>query len=542
MISWIQTIIERKGRWIFILLLAVIIVAFVFTIGNTPGFVGSETSTTFYGHKLSRNSKDVRELSNNAIMSSYLHYGRAPFSDQFLQVEIYRRASYLHLADQLNLPSPNKKQLQTFIKTFPAVNNSDGEFDSGEFNRILDRISTDTSLDPNKVESVLAEDYRMEKVLKLVGEGSFVLKLEAQWDAIRAETKHDLDLVTFDKTNFNPEIKIEETALENYYKDNKVSFRVPEKIKLSYLVIPDSNFGIAPTSLTQEQIDQHFDRNSFRYVDANAEPKVTSFGELTEDIQNQLKENLIQELQQEKSSEFSNNFVLNLFQSEIVNDSEAYRAYLEKNDLQEIALESFSREGMISHPVVPQQELRNAFSLSEKKYFSSPFRVAEGQGILIFKGNEKPYIPEFKELSKEVEESYLSSQKNKLFVTNGNKYATKIKELSALEDEEKALDDFLNTEGLVRKKIESATLSSSSAQIPTNVFSAAVRLKPNAYSSFIAGSDEGHIVRILSSTPPEGEELDTLIESQYEQLKSTYNYIFAQSLFSELVDKGLDSK
>jgi hypothetical protein len=37
MISWIQHHLIRHGRWVFLSLLAVIIVAFVFTIGNTPG-------------------------------------------------------------------------------------------------------------------------------------------------------------------------------------------------------------------------------------------------------------------------------------------------------------------------------------------------------------------------------------------------------------------------------------------------------------------------------------------------------------------------
>ena len=44
MISWIQHHLIRHGRWIFISLLAIIIIAFVFTIGNTPGLTTNESN------------------------------------------------------------------------------------------------------------------------------------------------------------------------------------------------------------------------------------------------------------------------------------------------------------------------------------------------------------------------------------------------------------------------------------------------------------------------------------------------------------------
>ena len=44
MISWIQNHLIRHGRWIFISLLAVIIIAFVFTIGNTPGLTTDDSN------------------------------------------------------------------------------------------------------------------------------------------------------------------------------------------------------------------------------------------------------------------------------------------------------------------------------------------------------------------------------------------------------------------------------------------------------------------------------------------------------------------
>lgn len=542
MISWIQTIIEKKGRWIFVVLLAIIIVAFVFTIGNTPGFVGSANKVEFYGHVLARGSKDVRELSNKAIMSSYLQYGSAPFSDQFLQVEVYRRAAYLHLADELSIPSPTKKEVQDYIRSLRSMQGNDGKFSATEFTRIIDKIETDTQLDGREVEIVLAEDYRMQKVLQLLGDDSYVLEKEAEWDAIRGNTEYSLEIVEYPKEAFEPEIEVNNEALKSFYESNKADFRVPEKIKLSYILIPDTKFVFNEDSLTKEQLQAFFVRNSFRYVDNNSEVKAENYDALEEDKKAQMIKDLISEMQREKSAEFANEFVLNMFQSELEQGSEAYNAYLAKNEVTEVEISPYPANQPPAHPLIPQLQLRNAFSLSDSKYFSDVFRVSEGQALLIYQGKEQPFIPDFETVKSQVEVSFKDAEKESLFVKKGNELSKSIVELAAKEDNELSLDSFLEKSGLVRKKIESFKLASPSSEVPSGITLQLSEFDIGSYSDFIVEANSGYFVKVLSKTAPEGEDLEKAVEDRREQLENTYSYLLSQALFGELIDRGMSAQ
>jgi hypothetical protein len=527
---------------IFVALLAIVIVAFVFTIGNTPGCVGRSTSIDYYGHTLSRGSKDVKQLSNNAIMSSYLHYGRAPFSEQYLQIEIYRRAAYLHLANELKIPAPSKTAIQDMIKNLPAMQNQDGGgFSASAFTRIVDLIESDTSLNTSDIESVLSEDFRMEQVLQLLGDDAFVLKDEAKWDAIRANTKYDLEVFQFAKSAFNPTIEVKDEDLENYYKENKSQFRVLERIKLTYVTIPSARFTIDAAILTDEQMTTHFNRNSFRYVDANAEKKPETYQELDAEKLSSLKKNLIMELQQDKASKFANDFAYNLFDGEIEQGSPAFKAYLEKHQLTETEIEPYSQETVPTNTLVPQQQLRNAFSLTEKKYFSDAFRMGSGFAVLFYKGKLDPYIPEFSEIKDKVEVAYRQSKQEAQFVEKGNELLKTLQDFAST-DGEKDFEKFAKDNQLTFSKVEAATFAKIPETVPSNVFNAATKANTDEFTKFVLSKDSGYIARVVSSQRPEGEELDKFVTERFDQLKSTYNYLISQSMFSELLDAGFEDK
>ena len=77
MISWIQNHLIRHGRWIFITLLVVVIVAFVFTIGNTPGCTtdrSSYTAQNFYGYDLN-SPRDRQILTQKVDLSTLVGTG-----------------------------------------------------------------------------------------------------------------------------------------------------------------------------------------------------------------------------------------------------------------------------------------------------------------------------------------------------------------------------------------------------------------------------------------------------------------------------------
>ena len=106
MISWIQHHLIRHGRWIFLSLLALIIVAFVFTIGNTPGCTTDRSGyeeNLFYGIDLNA-PRDIELLVEKVQMSAYLNE-QTIRSDEQLQSQIYNRIALLNLASEFGIPS-----------------------------------------------------------------------------------------------------------------------------------------------------------------------------------------------------------------------------------------------------------------------------------------------------------------------------------------------------------------------------------------------------------------------------------------------------
>ena len=105
MISWIQIHLMRHGRWLFLSLLAIIIVAFVFTIGNTPGCSSNQSNYQaqyFYGIDL--NSQRARQpLIDTTSLSAFLNSRQLRNNQQF-QSEVMSRIAAPMIGGMITAP------------------------------------------------------------------------------------------------------------------------------------------------------------------------------------------------------------------------------------------------------------------------------------------------------------------------------------------------------------------------------------------------------------------------------------------------------
>ena len=112
MISWIQHHLIRHGRWLFLFLLAIIIVAFVFTIGATPGCTTDRSGyeeNLFYGIDLN-SSRESEVITEKVLLSAILN-GQEISSDEQFQNQLTSRIALLHLAEEIGVPSPSQETL-----------------------------------------------------------------------------------------------------------------------------------------------------------------------------------------------------------------------------------------------------------------------------------------------------------------------------------------------------------------------------------------------------------------------------------------------
>ncbi|MDC3132550.1 hypothetical protein OA542_02305, partial [Opitutae bacterium] len=115
MISWIQNHLIRHGRWIFISLLAVIIIAFVFTIGNTPGLTTDDSNyeeRLIFGVDVN-NQKAMDELAGTVGLSYLLRTKSELRNQNQFQSELANRIAQLYLIEKIGLPNPTQAELRT---------------------------------------------------------------------------------------------------------------------------------------------------------------------------------------------------------------------------------------------------------------------------------------------------------------------------------------------------------------------------------------------------------------------------------------------
>ena len=191
MISWIQNHLIKHGRWVFLTLLAIIIIAFVFTIGNTPGCTSNQSNYTkqlFYGYDLN-SSHEMNSLSKKVSLSAILRSGRPIQNEQQFQSQLTGRIALLHLADEIGVPPPGQEAISTYIQSMAAFRGPDGQFSPDAYTRFIDSIESNPNMQQDLIVVVLEEDYRIDQVRKVLYGPGYFLPSEANSQVQRSETE-----------------------------------------------------------------------------------------------------------------------------------------------------------------------------------------------------------------------------------------------------------------------------------------------------------------------------------------------------------------
>src|SRR5579863_3638225 len=175
MISWIQRSFQRHFRVVFGLLLAVVIISFIFTIGSTPGIGRAEHAVVardYFGHNL-QSKEQAGALFEDARLSAYLQYGSSLNADRIENYMLIRTAA-LHLADEMHMPEPTTEQITDYIKRLPVFAGPNGQFDVSRYDSFRSVYRTNGGAEA-EIARVIADDVRATKVQYLVGGPGYIL-------------------------------------------------------------------------------------------------------------------------------------------------------------------------------------------------------------------------------------------------------------------------------------------------------------------------------------------------------------------------------
>ncbi|ADE54118.1 peptidylprolyl isomerase [Coraliomargarita akajimensis] len=551
MISWIQHHLIRHGRWIFITLLVIIVVAFVFTIGNTPGCTTNRSTyqaQNFFGYDLN-SPRDRQILGQKVNLSSIINTGRPIVSDQQYQVQLPQRIAMLFLAGQLGIPTPTQEELSEYIQTKPIFFGPDGQFSRDTFTNVTDNLESNPEFPRGLFVTVLEEDYRIDQVRAVVSGPGFVLPAEARVQTQRNQTSYKLSTASLAYSTFSPELAPAEADLKAYYETNKQSYEIPVRVKSEYVLFKSEAYLDSSKTYDESELRDHFIANRARFVSEyeakqpQAEPAAE--GEAAPEkaavTYENVKDAVAQDYALVQAAKTANNaaqaFALTLYNDFIEQDSEAFKALLAEYKVSLQAVEPFTQADTAQRNL-PAEMLTEAFSLPSNRYYTSAYPTADGYAVLFRTGTIPAEIPPFEVVAAEVTTAYKADEKRKLFNDNGLRLKDELDtQLSAGKSFKEAAEGL----GLQVQSFDRFEFTEAPAELNRSALDQAQNLEAGAVSSMISTQDDlGLFVFVEEKIVPEITDENEDFAQAEQWLSQLSQYISATALSSELMSQGTE--
>lgn len=546
MISWIQHHLIRHGRWVFLTLLAVIIIAFVFTIGNTPGCTTDRSNyqpNLFYGIDL--NSPLQREgLVEKASLSAYLNG-----QQELRGGEVETRIAMLHLADKLGIPAPSQNMLAEYIKTKNAFRGPEGSFSPDAYTSFVDQFESNPRISNGMVIKVLEEDFRIEQVIEALAGPGYILPSEASAQAQQSRTTLKLTSAGLSYADFQPEIEPDEATLKAYYEENKQSYQIPERVQSSYALFESERFTGQTTEASEAELREHFAANRAEFVaeyektNPTAEP---AKGEETEEPEpaeavtfDKVHDAVAKSLQKEQAAELASRaaqtFIEQLYLEEIPLDSAAFKQLINESEISLIEIEPYTVAGA-RHRALSPEMLKSAFTLIGSRYYSDPYPVEDGYAVLIYEGRIEPMVPPYEEVAAEVYSDYRTKKKRELFNEKGE---TLKAELEAAIGEGTAFSEAAESLNLQIRNYEEFEVKDAPRELNRSALQQAQSLNEGQISPMLNLGGTGTFVHVESKEIPELSEEDPDLAQTRTMLQRWASFTTRSDLTNELVLRGL---
>jgi len=554
MISWLQTRFQKHYQVLFLVLLAVIIVAFVFTIGASPGIGRAERTGVrreFFGNSLTT-EQDQRDFMEVAQISAYLQTGSQSIGSGEIQDYAFQRAATIFIADELDLPEPSDEQLAEYIQTLRAFSGPDGQYDGESYARFLDNIAANPLLSESIISYVLRNDYRGREANKLIGGPGYVLDTEVRAQQERLKTVWSVAEGTLALAAFNPVIEPTDEELEAYFEENSFRYEIPERMSVGYIVYDAADF-IEAIELSDDAARSFFDTNLDRYQslfesrteqpeESSSEPLEAAPSKVRfEDVSETVKDDLKLEKARNIAVRTASDFAYALFEKGIESESEAFVSMISEAGLGKKIAPPFARDQIPDGLDWPPPVVNEAFKLTPDHWFSDPLTVGDTVLLLFYQDRLAPYTPDFSTVKARVLSDYSAEQKRALFVKKGEEMQI---QLQAAVDSGRPFLEAAAEAGLETKIWEDFTFQAPPEDFDYNILSRLDQIPVGEVSEMTIAADQGSIIHVISRSTP-GDEIDTseleLTRKQIANLNANMgrNLIFSDMIREELIRADL---
>ncbi len=517
MISSIQDKLQKHNKTVFGVLLAIIIVAFVFTIGNIPGIGFGDRppeALTYFGYNLN-SPREGREAIRHAATSYRMEYGDAQVDGGRLQNYLLDRIAFLELADRLRIPPPTEEQMQHFIMGRAAFQNEQGIYDPTKYSDFIDEIDADPQLSVGEVAWVMEQDYRVEKARELLSGPGYVLPAEVRQQLERNRTLWSLDLATLNLAEFEPEIEVTDEQLQQFFEENSFRYEREPQISFSYAVFPNNAFIDEVGDLAEEEVIAHFEANRGQFTppeqpkaepdeaaDADQEPADEQPAEITlADVRDQVEASLRRRKARRLAGEAAADFAYEIFRTGTQPGSAEFEQLLtaHQGELREtppVSPSDFPFELGFS------REAREAvMRLSEDRQFSDPLPLgADDYMVLIYHETLPAFIPPLEEVAEDVERDYREEERRRLLSERGEEIR---QQLAQRISEGATFIEAAEAEGLTTQSADQFSRISPPEQINRQIVMRLDEFERNEVSPMITLQNFGYFIYLKDREVPE---------------------------------------
>jgi peptidyl-prolyl cis-trans isomerase D len=551
MITWIQKYFQHHFRTIFAVLLALIIISFVFTIGASPGLGRGDrrhVDREFFGYNLGL-QQDQQRLMGDAGLSANLQMGGfGQLETEQIQNYAFTRAATLHLADEWHLPAATDAEIAEQIKTLRMFAGQDGQFDAKAYATFRDNLKTNPrGVTEADIKRVVADDVRVDKVNKLIAGPGYVLPGDVKSQLSRADTTWTLATASADYASFAPALKPSDADLNKFFEEDAPRYQVPPRVVASYADFSALNY-ITNVTVSEAEVRAYYDANPSRFPKASAVKPADDKTPVKSDpaadyaaARSQAEATLKLERAQKLAAKAASDLSLAIYESKV--PATGIDAFLAKMKLTAKPLAPFTRDAGPAELGGSRDVATEAFKLPrEDRYYSEAISVPAGAVVLFWKETQPARKPSFAEVRDKVTADWTDREKQRRWVELGKTIKAQLETaLKNGETFEKAATAAATSAGVKveTKTLAAFTLRNRPQDADYTVLGALDRLEKGQVSDMLIGQDKGVFVYAADKKAPDLTEANPQFAATRNQIASYTARMSAGTYISELVEKEL---
>lgn len=299
-------LIQSKVVWYIIL--GIIVISFIGFFTPTMRSGGRQPKISaageLFGKKVSQ--EEYRRAHQNSYIWDILSTGRmSPMTDErsaALRQMAWQRLAVLHKAQAEKILVTDKEVVQQ-IQMMPLFHAENGAFDPVRYKGILQNLGVTSQ----QIENIFREQLGIYKLMYRPVQAALISPYELKRAYHLYTDRFVLNYVVIPRAQIEKTVTISRESAEALFNENPEAFRMPAKVRVSYVEFPVSNF-VAQAEVPEGTALQVYNRNIENYLikntNAAAVAEYKPFEEVEAEITKELRTSAARRLAASKATEF----------------------------------------------------------------------------------------------------------------------------------------------------------------------------------------------------------------------------------------------